>query len=66
MIELLNIEPCPAKRLCMHMVLKLFEGRVQLKPDNQCGNNSRVGRIQGNTVIAVFAGIMKKFTGIMG
>ena len=25
---------------------------VQLEPDNQCGNNSRIGRIQGNMVYA--------------
>ena len=31
----------------------LFKGGVyfvQLEPDHQCGNNSRVERIQGNTV----------------
>ena len=39
----------------MHM-RGLFKGRVyfvQLKPDNQCGNNLRVGRIQGNTAVHV-------------
>ena len=35
------------------MVRELFEGGVYfnlLKPDNRCGNNSRAGGIQGNTV----------------
>ena len=38
----------------MRMVQGLFEGGVnfvQLETDDQCGNNSRVGRIQRNTVI---------------
>ena len=37
------------------MVWGLFNGGVcfvQLEPDNQCGNNSRIGRIQGNVVYA--------------
>lgn len=45
MIELIHLEPHP---LHMHTVQELFEGRVhfvQLKPENQCGNNSRAGMI---------------------
>ena len=51
MIERLDVEPRPLRE--SHIVQGLFKGGVyfvQLEPNNQCGNNSRVGRIQGNTV----------------
>ena len=48
MIEQLNIKPR------LRMVWGLFKGRgyfIQLKPDYQCGKNSRMGRIRGNMVL---------------
>ena len=46
----MHIEPRPPNQSRMRLVRELFEGGiyfVYLQPDNQCGNNSRAGRIQG-------------------
>ena len=54
-IEKLNVEPHPPRQLRICMVWGLFKGGIYfilLEPDDQCGNNSRAGRIQGNMVIS--------------
>ena len=50
LLEQLNIKPCPPRWSRVHMVQRLLDGGVQVKADNQYGNNDypRVGRIQGN------------------
>ena len=45
---------CAHLILCIGVVRELFQGGVYftlLERENQCGNNSRAGRIQGNTAV---------------